>query len=247
MKLKHRLTPRDFLIVILLLLFIGFLIWLAVQYTAVFGDITSEDWVTTAENLRDMLQSYGNFGILIITFLHIFHAVIAFIPAGMVQFMGGMIYGTPIGMLTGLIGVSLGTAIAFYMSRLLGKRVVTLFVSEKILTKMEKLLARDISAFMLLILFMLPTPKEFFAYFVGLSDMKASKFFLISFIGRLPGMLIATYLGTHIFDRNYALIIGVIVFAGVGSFLLYAFKDKLLALYAKRNHKKAGAKPQKHP
>jgi uncharacterized membrane protein YdjX (TVP38/TMEM64 family) len=188
----------------------------------------NEDWVTAGENLQNMLLAYGNLGLLIMTLLHTLHAVIAFIPAAIIQFVGGMIYGTTLGVLTCLIGIPIGTAIAFYLSRHLGKRVVTLFVSPKNIARLEKLFTGNTSVLVLLILFLLPTPKDFFAYFVGLTNMKAAKFFLISFVGRLPGILVSTYLGAHIFDKNYALIISVIVLTSAVSLLCYVFKDKII-------------------
>ena len=52
--------------------------------------------------------------------------------------------------------------------------------------------------------------------------MKASKFFLIFAVGRLPGMFVASYLGSHILDRNYALLAVVTVVCCV-SFCLCIF------------------------
>lgn len=234
MKLKRKLKKSDFLNITVILILLAFFIWIGIGYTKTFGKVNTGDLLSSAENLRQFILSYGNTGLLIMVFMHVLQVVISLIPSMTVQFVGGLIYGVPIGMVTGIIGILIGTTISFYLSRLLGRRVVSLFVSEKSLDKLEGLIESDTSAVVLLILFILPTPKDLFAYFVGLTKMKASKFLLISAIGRLPGMLVATYLGAHIFDRNYAMIIGVAVACSLLFLLLYIFKGKIFNIISKK-------------
>jgi len=147
-----------------------------------------------------------------------------------------MIYGFWWGMLVNIVGTAIGTAISFYLTRLLGRRVLTLFVSEKNIAKMEKVIDGNTSMLVMLVLFIIPSPKDFFAYFLGLTNMKASKYFLISLIGRIPGMLISTYLGVHILDAkpDYWLLIGCTVFAVSASVLFVVFKDKIMALLKRK-------------
>ena len=233
MKLKRKPQMRDYLNIAAILILIGLFIWIGIAYSNTIGEMKTGDLLSTAENLRDYILSFGNAGILVIILLHILQVVVSAIPSVLVQFAGGLIYGMGIGMITGLIGIPIGTAISFYLSRFLGKRVVTLFVSEKDIDKIEALVSSNTSALVLLILFILPTPKDFLAYFVGLTNMKAFKFFLISAVGRLPGMLMATYLGAHIFDRNYVLIVSVVVFCSIFTLLVFIYKNKILSLISK--------------
>jgi len=232
--IKRKPGKRDWINIAVILVLAGLFVWFGVAYTKTFGQVQGEDLLSTAENLRAFILSYGGAGILVMILMHAVQVIISFIPSVGVQFVGGMIYGMPLGMLTSLIGIPLGTAVSFYLSRLFGRRLVTLFVSEKNLQRLEGMLASDTSSLILLALFILPTPKDFFAYFVGLTDMKASKFFLISTAGRIPGMLIATYLGAHIFDRNYVMIAGVAVASSLLLLAMYIFKDRLLAMLARR-------------
>lgn len=231
---KRKIEARDILNISVILLLIGLFAWIGVNYASTFGKLDYSDLIGSAENMRQFILSYGNTAIVMILFMHLIQVVISFIPSVLVQFVGGMIFGMGMGMLTGIIGIAAGTAISFYLTRLLGRRVMTLFISEQNIQKIESFFAGEMSSLVLLVLFILPTPKDFFAYFVGLTNMKASRFFILSAVGRLPGMLVATYLGAHVFDRNYVMI-AIIAVASSSLFLvLMLFRDKILSALNKR-------------
>ena len=93
---------------------------------------------------------------------------------------------------------------------------------------MDKLISNDMSTIALLILFVIPFPKDFIAYFIGLTNMRALKFFIISATGRLPGMFVATYLGANVIDNNPALTITVGCITLAALLFFYFFKDRVL-------------------
>jgi len=237
MKLKRKIGIRDWLNIAAILLFIGLIVWIALSYTKVFGKVDTRDLVGSAENFRTLITAYGDASIVAMVAVQAFHVVISVIPSIIVSFVGGMIFGVPLGVLTGTIGSAIGTAITFYLARLLGRRMVTLFVSEKNQQKLAKLMSSDTSLLMLLALFILPTPKDFFAYIIGPTNMKASKFFLISAVGRIPGQLVSCYLGAHIFDRNYFLLGGVVAACVVFTIFFFIYKDRIMALFNRNNRK----------
>ena len=215
-------------------------IFIAIEYAKRFGEIRGVDIISSAENIKDFILSYGGAGKMIVLLMQMLHVIISVIPGAVVQFAAGITYGMIWAMILGILGNLIGTVIAFYISRILGRRVVTLFVSEKKMIKIEKLLSNDKSAAALWILFIVPFPKDILAYFIGLTNMKASKFFLISTIGRLPGMFVSTYLGMTLLSGNYALIITASVLCGIVFLLLYIFKNRILKFISKGGRKKNG-------
>ncbi|MDR2686473.1 MAG: VTT domain-containing protein, partial [Oscillospiraceae bacterium] len=201
-----------------------------------FGRFDTGDLAESALLLKQFITvDHPRTGLLIMMFLEMIHVVLSFIPAGLIAFASGMIYGVGWGMVINVIGTAFGTAISFYLSRLLGRRVVTLFVKDKDMKKVENLLAGDVSMLVLVVLFILPTPKDFFSYFMGLTNIKTWKYFTISALGRLPGMFVTTYLGAHILDRNYALLACSVAFMAVVMVLLVLFKNKILAMLKRKN------------
>jgi uncharacterized membrane protein YdjX (TVP38/TMEM64 family) len=238
MKLKRKPEIMDWVNIAIIIILLGLFLWIGINFKEKFGGINNDDSLSFVDNLRLYITSYGNIGLLITILMHSLHVIISFIPSVIVQFVGGLIYGMGWGMATGLIGIPIGTAVSFYISRFFGRRAVTLFFSEKTINKLDTLISNDMSSIVLLILFILPTPKDFFAYFVGLTNMKAMKFFLISIIGRLPGMLVATYFGAHVFDRNYILIISIALICSTLSIFLFIFKNKIFDFILRINKTK---------
>lgn len=227
---RRRLKARDWLNIIVILLLLGLFIWIAREYSRAFGHIWGGSLLESAQNLRSFVLSYGRWGLLTMICLHMLHVIVSVIPSVLVQFVGGLIYGMGLGMLSGFVGIALGSAVSFYLARLLGRRVVALFVSEKSLSKLDRLAGSDKALLVLLLLFILPVPKDFIAYVAGLSNMRAGSFFFVSLTGRLPGMLIATYLGSHLLERNYLLLGLGVALCAAAALLSYIFRAKILAL-----------------
>ena len=235
LKLARKATKQDLINIAVILVLLGAFVWLGMEYTGRFGTLKGDSMLSTAQNLKQLILSYGKSGIVVTFFLQILQVIVSFIPGNIVQFVIGMIYGTAGGIIIGVVGVAAGTTISFFLSRLLGRRVVSLFVSEKALSKVEGWISGDLSVVALLVLFMIPGfPKDFIAYFIGLTTMNASKFLLISMVGRLPGMFVSIYLGAHLFDRNYALIVAVASGCCVLFLLLYIFRNRILRVLANK-------------
>jgi uncharacterized membrane protein YdjX (TVP38/TMEM64 family) len=204
------------------------------EYVKTFGLVQAGGLLASAENLRLFILSYGRFGYAIMVALQALQVIVSFIPAALVLFASGFIYGTGLGMLSGIVGIALGTACSFYIARLLGRRVVTLFVSEKNLRKLDGLATGNRAALVLLLLFILPTPKDFLPYIAGLTNIRAGSFFLISAVGRLPGMLISAYLGAHILQRNYLLLGLMVAISAAAALLFFIYREKILGLANKK-------------
>jgi uncharacterized membrane protein YdjX (TVP38/TMEM64 family) len=226
--LKRKPEPQDWINIASIILLTGVSIFVGIKYRHIFGEVNTSDIIGEAERLQSYILNYGETALAIIFGLQFMQVIVALIPSMVVQFAGGMIFGMGKGMLVGITGVAAGTAAAFYISRLLGKRMLTLFVSEKNIQRLEGLVSSDTSSLILLALYILPTPKDLIAYFLGVTKIKASRLFIISALGRLPGMFISTYLGAHLFERNYMLMAAVAGTAGLLSFLTFLFKGKIL-------------------
>ena len=243
--LKRKPEAQDWIRIAGILLCVGLAAWITVVFSRKFGEITAgggsgtflENLLASAMSLKDyIVTNYPRTGLLILLFLQFMQVIVTAIPSSLTSFASGMIYGLPAGLLISCVGSALGTFITFGLTRLLGRRVLTLFVSEKNIEKMEKLIDGDMSALVLLILFILPSPKDFFPFFVGLTGMKGSKFHLIAIVGRIPGIFVAAYLGANVANRNWALLIGMTAFAVIVSVLFVVFNNKLIA-FLKRKKK----------
>jgi uncharacterized membrane protein YdjX (TVP38/TMEM64 family) len=230
------MQKRDVINIAGLVMFVALVVFLGGQFAKAYSEIEGGSLRETAERFKEIIVGYGNAGIVILIAMHAFQVVVSVIPAAFVQCAGGIIYGLPMAMLTGAIGIAIGTAISFYISRLLGRRIVTLFVAEKDLDRLEKVLLDGVSSLLLFILFVIPFPKDFIPYFIGLTHYKAWKLFLLSAIGRIPGQFVAAYAGELIFESTVPLIIAAAVCV-VSFVLAFVYRNKLIAFIKKRSGK----------
>ena len=228
MKLARKIEKRDIINIVFIVIIAAIYIFIAVAYTKRFDEIKGADITSTAENIKDFILSYGGTGKIVIMLMQALHVIVSVMPGAIVQFAAGMTYGIVWAIIIGAAGNFIGTVITFYLARILGRRVVTLFVSEKKMNKIENVLSSGKSEAALWVLFIIPFPKDMLAYFMGLTNIKSSKFFLISTIGRLPGMFISTYLGMTLLSGNYALVITAAVLCGIVLSSLYIFRNKIL-------------------
>jgi uncharacterized membrane protein YdjX (TVP38/TMEM64 family) len=129
--------------------------------------------------------------------------IVAPIPGGAIEFLGGYLFGVKAGFIYSMIGLMLGSWAAFSLARIFEKIAVEKFVSERTRKKFDYLVEHE-GVILSFILFLLPGfPKDALCYILGLTPMHLGIFLIISTIGRIPGTLIATLQGAKAFEHQY--------------------------------------------
>ncbi|HBT49972.1 MAG TPA: TVP38/TMEM64 family protein, partial [Caldanaerobacter subterraneus] len=93
--------------------------------------------VSNPEKFRNWINSFGSLGVLIFISIQVFQVVVFVIPGEVVQVAGGYLYGTILGTLYSVIGITLGSLICFSIARILGYDFVKNIVSEEKLKKFD--------------------------------------------------------------------------------------------------------------
>jgi len=155
------------------------------------------------EAFKKVISSYGAYAPLAYILLQILQVVIAPIPGGAIEFMGGVLFGAKAGLVYSMIGLILGSWLAFTLARIFEKVAVEKFVSEATRKKFDYLVEHE-GVILSFILFLLPGfPKDALCYILGLTPMHLGIFLIISTIGRIPGTLMATLQGAKAFEHQY--------------------------------------------
>jgi uncharacterized membrane protein YdjX (TVP38/TMEM64 family) len=193
----------------MLLLFISAVTFTAMKYSA--------DIIYMAANpdaFKTILSSYGATGIIIFIGIQIIQVIIAALPGDLTQIAGGYIYGTLFGSLYSMIGITIGSVIVFYASRLLGFSLINLFASKELLEKFSFLINNPKSEIAMFILFLIPgMPKDTLSYLAGMTPVKPMMFLMISSIARIPALVASSYVGANLQQGNYAVVAIVSVIA----------------------------------
>jgi len=161
-------------------------------------------FMKSPEVLDRFIESYGSISALVYAVLQIVQVVIFMIPGEIIQVAGGYIFGTWLGTLLSVVGILLGTIIAFFAARVFGYSLVNRLVSPKKLEKFEFLINNSKSEIAMFVLFLVPgIPKDSLVYISGLTPVKPLRFLAISIVARLPGIWGAAYIGAHLQQKDY--------------------------------------------
>lgn len=183
-------------------------------------------YLTNIDEFKLLIKKYGPFSSVIIFLLQILQVVIAIIPGDAVNLLGGYVLGPWLGFVVSFCGMMCGSFLAFFISRKFGRKVVEKLVKKDTLDKLYNKVNHKMTSFGLLILCSIPfMPRDVLVYAIGLTSMKAKKFFIIYGIARFPLILLISITGNSLYSASkltYALIALL-----VSVFILYfGFKKK---------------------
>jgi len=170
--------------------------------------------------LKEFVFSFGAYSPLAFILLQIIQVIVAPIPGGAIEFLGGYLFGVKAGFLYSMIGLMLGSWFAFSLAKIFEKWAVEKFVSPKTMKKFGYLVGHE-GVILSFLLFLIPGfPKDALCYILGLTPMHLGIFLIISTIGRIPGTLMATLQGAKAFDHQYKPFLFLL---GVSALVILAF------------------------
>ena len=177
------------------------------------------------ELLTEYIDGFGAYSQLVFIAVRTLQTVVKVIPGEPVEIAAGLAFGTFGGLALCLVGTAVGSAIIVLLTRTLGMKFVTLFVSEEKLRSCALLKSSDRLYLMLFFFYLIPgTPKDIFTYAAALTDIKLWKFFVITGIARIPSIITSTMCGASLCQKNYlaaAVIYGVTLMLSVAGMLVY--------------------------
>ena len=190
------------------------------------------------EEFKNYILSMGHFGIIILILFQILQTVVAPIPGEVIQIAGGYLYGIPLGTIYNLIGLIIGSGIAFYFTRLIGGEFVGNLIRKKRLKWITDIMESRKFEIVLFIIFIVPgLPKDFMIYVAGLTTLKPIRFFTILVISRLPWIMISASVGANIDAGNYIRTLIISIIAVSGFLIGVIYKDKIIKKLLKEDIK----------
>lgn len=135
----------------------------------------------SSEVFSEYIQSFGIFAPLTFIIIQIVQVVVPILPGGMSTVAGVMIFGAKYGFIYNYIGLSIGSIIAFSLSRKYGLKLVRKLVKKKYLDKyLAWILKGNNFKIFLAIAFFLPVaPDDLLCLVAGLSKIKLWTFIII--------------------------------------------------------------------
>ena len=212
---------------LLIILIIGIPLYLGIFQREAIAQFTS------VEEFEHALESYKGWGYSIIIFCQVLQIVISILPSQWIQISGAYVYGFLITAVLSIIGTIVGSILAYYIAKALGKDAITLFMSEeKINNFLEKLNSKKAMIFVAVIYFIPGLPKDLCNYAAGISNMNFKMFLVVSMVARTPAMMMSILVGNQFGEGNYGAVIIIsvimIILFGLGAIFrkkVFAFVD----------------------
>jgi uncharacterized membrane protein YdjX (TVP38/TMEM64 family) len=153
--------------------------------------------------------------------------VIAPIPGGAIEFIGGYLFGAKGGFLYSMIGLLIGSWFAFSLARIFEKLAVEKFVTEETRKKFGYLIGHE-GVILSFLLFLIPGfPKDALCYILGLTPMHLGMFLFIATVGRVPGTLMACLQGAKAFDHQYKAFLILLGISILIILIFYIYHDQI--------------------
>lgn len=183
------------------------------------------------ETLRSRLAGAGIWAPLAFMGLQFIQVVIFVIPGEVVQIAGGFAFGIWGGSLYSSLGILAGSVCNFAVGRALGRPFALAVMGAERFERVERLTLSGKAAAGFFLLFAIPgIPKDALSYVAGASRLSLPGFILISGLGRLPGIVGSSLLGSAVYERDYGFAISLLAAASVLLFLGLFFRERLHAL-----------------
>ena len=177
--------------------------------------------------LRAVVRDAGPAAPVVFVLLQALQVVVAPIPGQLAAVAGGFLFGWP-GLLYSMVGVTLGSVVAFWLSRRLGRPYVERVLDGDLLARIDDVLSRT-GDVVVAVFFLLPgLPDDVICFVAGLSPIGFRRFVLLSVLARLPAYVLATLLGSSVAVGDFRLAFVLLAVFGGLSVLGYRYRDAVL-------------------
>ena len=147
------------------------------------------------ETARAYISGYGALAPAVSAILMIFQSVIAPLPAFLITFANGTLFGFWWGSLLSWSSAMVGAALCFYIARALGIQRITALISKPAIDKTNDFFEKY-GTYAVLIARLMPFISfDVVSYFAGATRMRFLGFWIATGLGQLPATLVYAYLG----------------------------------------------------
>lgn len=146
------------------------------------------------QGLRDYIQGFGKLAAVVYILAYALNTISLFPPIGVLSLTAGLVFGKLWGAIYLMIGALIGTSCTFFISRFFGRGLVDRLLKGRF-KNLDELLERK---GFITVLFFRVVPiviYEVLNYISGLSKIRFRDYFFATFIGLIPGVVVASFFG----------------------------------------------------
>lgn len=186
--------------------------------------------------VKDFVESYGAYAMIVSFLLMIFQSVAAPLPAFLITFANANLFGWWQGAVLSWVSAMAGAALCFYLARILGRDMAVKLTSKAGLEQIDSFFEKY-GKNTILICRLLPFVSfDIVSYAAGLTSMSFGAFFIATGIGQLPATIVYSYVGSMLTGGARLLVTGLMIL-----FALSALIVMLRKIYVEKQKGKKAA------
>jgi uncharacterized membrane protein YdjX (TVP38/TMEM64 family) len=182
------------------------------------------------DEMIQFISSFEKISFIIYILLIILAIVLAPIHPFIFYVAGGIVFGPYISWVLVMIGVTIGSSIAFKLSKIYGRKFIEKNISKERINKFDSITDKYGSLSIFLLRVNPLTSSDIWSYIAGLTRIKFWKFLMWTLLGLAPAIFVQTYFGKAIGENTvlFKIFVGValsyLVILLIG--LIYFFSRK---------------------
>lgn len=210
------------------------LIWLLLWTFSPSFRATTNEALTVAMSgdqgqIRDYLNGWGAWGPVISYSLMVAQAILAPIPANILQLANGVVFGILTGTIINIVGQFSGSLLSFTIARMLGKGVVEKLAGQANQEEIIDWIYKWGGPALFFMRAIPGLPSDAVSYICGLTRMRVSTYAIASFLGYIPQSLLYAWLGNDASDYFLWIIAagtGFSILVGVGVWVYRTYRKR---------------------
>jgi len=184
------------------------------------------DLFINRRHLNNFIKEHHTYAALIFIGLQALQVVAAPVPGEVTGFFGGNFF-KAWGIVYSMIGLTIGSWIAFMLARMLGRPLVVRMVSAETIQRYDYVMKHK-GLWLAFLMFLVPGfPKDFLCYLLGLGHMRQRDFLLISATGRLFGTVLLTMGGSYFHDERYGALFTIVGISIIVILFFMIYHDRI--------------------
>ncbi len=180
-----------------------------------------------AERLRAWVSQFGVLAPAVIVLIQAAQVIIAPVPGQVVALASGYIFGPVAGSAYSFVGVLVGSAIAFSLTKRFGRPVAERLLHEEILNRFDEFVDR-VGIVGLFVFVMIPgLPDDAVCFLCGLTDWRLRTFLAVIAVGRFPAYIVTVYAGEELASGRLGVALALLAVVVVASVAGYYKQDAI--------------------
>lgn len=154
-------------------------------------------FVADRNRIQNWVGTWGAGGPLAVVALEMAQVLLAPIPGQAIDAVSGYLFGVWLGTVYAAVGIAAGSLLNFALARKFGRPLLARLLRPKTLSRLDALANRGGALFFFLIWLFPFVPDDLACLASGLTPMPLHQFLTLMIVGRVPGILVSTWLGAN--------------------------------------------------